>query len=139
MSTEEMSISLNPYLGFSGEARAAFTFYQTVFGGELDFSTFAAGGLEAKFPEYLMHADLRTSDGLRLMGADMHSEVNPGHGITVNGDSAGADRIREIWAALSEGAEIHEQLGPAPWGGEFGQLVDKFGIAWLIAIEDSFA
>ena len=138
MSTEEMSISLNPYLGFAGEAREAFAFYQAVLGGELESTTYAEGGLEAKFPEYLMHADLRTTDGLRLMGADMHSEVSSGHGITVNGNAESADRIREIWAGLSDGASVHEPLAAAPWGGEFGQLTDKFGIDWLIAIEAAF-
>lgn len=134
-----MSIALNPYLGFAGEARAAFTFYQEGLGGDLEVSTFAEGGMEAEFPEYLMHADLRTPDGFRIMGADMHSEVTPGHGITVNGNAESADRIREIWSGLSEGAEIHIPLAAAPWGGEFGQLKDRFGIDWLLAIEDSFA
>jgi len=32
--------SLNPYLSFRNDARAAMTFYQSVFGGELDISTF---------------------------------------------------------------------------------------------------
>ncbi|GAA2243664.1 VOC family protein [Rarobacter faecitabidus] len=134
-----MATSLNPYLGFAGEARSAFEFYQRVFGGDLEVSTYREGGMEATHPDYLMHADLRTPDGFRIMGADMHDEVTPGHGITVNGDSAAADRIRQIWAGLSEGAEITFPLGTAPWGGEFGQLVDRFGIAWLLAIEDSFA
>lgn len=133
-----MSIALNPYLGFAGEAREAFTFYQSVLGGDLEVSTYAEGGLEAKFPDYLMHADLRTSDGFRIMGADMHSEVTPGHAITINGTAESADRIREIWSGLSEGADIHEPLGEAPWGGEFGQFTDNFGIDWLFAIEDSF-
>lgn len=134
-----MSIALNPYLGFAGQAREAFTFYQAVLGGELELSTFAEGNMEAEFPNYIMHADLRTTDGFRLMGADMHSDVQPGHGITVNGDSTNANRIREIWTGLSQEADIHQPLEAAPWGGEFGQLTDKFGIAWLIAIEDSFA
>ena len=36
-----MSISLAPYLNFpQGQTREAMTFYQSVFGGKLDISTF---------------------------------------------------------------------------------------------------
>ena len=36
-----MTVRLNPYLSFRDNAREAMTFYQSVFGGELDVSTFA--------------------------------------------------------------------------------------------------
>ena len=26
-------------------------------------------------------------------------------------------------------------LAPAPWGGDFGMLVDKFGVAWMVSID----
>jgi PhnB protein len=35
-----MQTRLNPYISFRDEARAAMTFYQTVFGGELAIDTF---------------------------------------------------------------------------------------------------
>ena len=41
-----MTVRLNPYLSFNGNAREAMEFYQSVFGGQLDVSTFAdAGGM----------------------------------------------------------------------------------------------
>ena len=137
--TQSMTISLNPYLGFAGQAREAFTFYQSVFGGELDMTTYAEGGTEAKFPEYLMHASLFTPDGFRLMGSDMHEQVNPGHAVTVNGTTEAAERLTEIWNGLAQGAQVVFPLGPAPWGGSFGQLFDQFGIAWMVAFDDSFS
>lgn len=133
-----MSMSLNPYLGFAGEAREAFTFYQSVFGGELDMSTYADGGMDAQFPEYLMHASLATDDGFLLMGSDMHEAVTPGHAVTVNGSQEDGERLTALWTSLSEGAEIGFPLGPAPWGGTFGQLVDRFGIAWMVAFGEGF-
>ena len=36
-----MGITLNPYLNFRGNAREAMEFYEGVFGGKLDVSTFA--------------------------------------------------------------------------------------------------
>ena len=37
-----MSVALNPYISFNDDARQAMEFYQTVFGGKLDVSTFAS-------------------------------------------------------------------------------------------------
>ena len=35
-----MAVTLNPYLNWRGNARAAMEFYQSIFGGELTVSTF---------------------------------------------------------------------------------------------------
>ena len=39
-----MAIRLNPYLHFSGDARAAMEFYRSVLGGQLDVMTFGDAG-----------------------------------------------------------------------------------------------
>ena len=28
-------------------------------------------------------------------------------------------------------------LGPAPWGGMFGMVTDRFGVAWYVTIDTS--
>jgi len=38
------------------------------------------------------------------------------------------------WDGLSEGGTITVSLEAAPWGGEFGMFVDKFGIDWMVAV-----
>ena len=63
---------LNPYISFRGTARQAMEFYQSVFGGELDLSTF--GDFRSPGPArkagQIMHGQLDGPDGLTLMGAD---------------------------------------------------------------------
>ena len=44
-----MGSQLNPYLNFNGDARQALEFYASVFGGDLNLTTFAdfrQGGLD---------------------------------------------------------------------------------------------
>ena len=36
-----MTVTLNPYFNFNGNAREALEFYHSIFGGELNVSTFA--------------------------------------------------------------------------------------------------
>lgn len=40
-----MSTTLNPYISFDGNAREAMEFYETVFGGNLELSTFGEAGM----------------------------------------------------------------------------------------------
>ena len=69
-----MAARLNPYLHFSGNAREAMESYRSVLGGELDVMTFGdVGGDGDQYPaDGVMHASLRTSDGLELMASDGH-------------------------------------------------------------------
>ncbi len=56
-----MTARLNPYLSFRDNAREAMEFYQSVFGGKLNVSTFAdAGGMGVPDDEQgkVMHAML---------------------------------------------------------------------------------
>ena len=76
-----MPTLLNPYLSFTGEAREALMFYQSVFGGDLTISTFGefqppadtgvdAPGMPASEADKVMHGMLVTPNGLVLMGSD---------------------------------------------------------------------
>jgi len=67
---------LNPYLSFRGNAREAMEFYQSVFGGEVTFSTFGEYQMPGIGPEEadkIMHSQLTTPAGFTLMGADTPS------------------------------------------------------------------
>ena len=63
-----MTVTLNPYLNFNDQARAALEFYHSVFGGTLNVSTFADFG-QAQDPsdaEKIMHGQLEGDNGLVL-------------------------------------------------------------------------
>jgi PhnB protein len=65
-----MSISLAPYLNFpQGKTREAMTFYQSVFGGKLDISTFGEFHMEGMPSDGVMHAML-TADTFTFMASD---------------------------------------------------------------------
>ena len=130
---------LNPYLNFSGQARAAMEFYQSVFGGELDVSTFAdfqMPGISESDQDLVMHSQLSTPAGMALMGSDVPSSMDlpTGSNITVSLSGTEDAELRGYWEKLSDGATVDMPLEVAPWGDAFGQLTDKFGTAWLVNI-----
>ena len=136
-----MSI-LNPYLSFQDNAREAMEFYKEVFGGELSISTFGeyGGSDEPGSPadDGVMHAQLKTSSGYTLMGADTPpgTEFIPGTNIAISlgGEAEDGDELRGYWERLSADGTVGVALEKQMWGDEFGMCVDKFGIGWMVNI-----
>lgn len=129
---------LNPYIHFKGNAREAMEFYKTVFGGNLELSSFkdAQMPVDASEENLVMHSQLDTENGLTLMGSDTpsHMEYKPGDTITISLSGDEEETLKGYWEKLSVGAEITAPLEKAPWGDTFGMLKDKFGIEWMVNI-----
>lgn len=133
---------LNPYLNFDGSARDAIEFYASVFGGEPTISTFGdlqVPGVDASEADKVMHSQLSTPAGFTVMAADMPTSMkehlSPNGTLSLSGDEA--DELRGYWDKLAAGGQVTMPLDQAPWGDYFGQLVDKFGVAWMVNISGS--
>lgn len=133
---------LNPYISFRDNARAALERYREVLGGDLQIMTFGSMpemGYEPSESELVMHGQLTTDDGMVLMASDTPSsmEYQAPQGISVSLSGTESDRLRAIWDGLLDGGTASMPLAPAPWGGDFGMLVDRFGVAWMMSIDTS--
>ena len=131
-----MTVRLNPYLSFRDNAREAMSFYQSVFGGELDVSTFADfhASDDPAEQDMIMHSQLETPDGFVLMGSDTPArmEYQPQAGVSVSLSGDDEAKLRGFWERLSEGGTVTMPFDKAPWGDTFGMCVDRFGTSWLI-------
>lgn len=130
-----MTTRLNPYLNFAGTAREAMEFYRGVLGGELTVTTFKEFGFGDG--EGVMHAQLTTPLGFTLMASDVPPGMEPspvGQNISISLSGEDADVLRGYWEGLSDGAAITVPLSKQEWGDEYGQLVDRFGIPWMVDI-----
>ncbi len=137
-----MAVILNPYLSFQRNAREAMTFYRSVFGGELDISTFGEIEGMAQDPadnDLVMHAQLTSPDGFVLMGADTPAGMDyappAGISVSVSGDDEAA--LQRFWDALTADGAVVMPFETPPWGGRFGMLTDRFGIDWMVALNIS--
>jgi PhnB protein len=131
-----MTVRLNPYLSFRDNAREAMSFYQSVFGGELDVSTFAdfQASDDPAEQDMIMHSQLETPDGFVLMGSDTPArmEYQPQAGVSVSLSGDDEAKLRGFWERLSEGGTVTMPFDKAPWGDTFGMCVDRFGTSWLV-------
>ncbi|MFI1996039.1 VOC family protein [Actinoplanes sp. NPDC020271] len=132
-----MTSRLNPYLTFNGNAREAVEFYRSVFGGELQVTTFGEFGTpDESIKDKVMHARLETPQGYTLMAADLAPGMTftPGNTNTVSISGDAGDNLRGFWDRLADGGTVHVPFEKQMWGDEFGQLVDRFGIPWMVNV-----
>ena len=126
-----------PYVHFPGTAREAMTFYGDVFGCGVQFHTFgefsrADGPADAIAHSYLM-------DGpVRLFGADVAGDDRPvrseGMMLALLG-TADPSTLRTWFSRLSEGGRVVDDLQKRPWGDSDGQVIDRYGLHWLVGFE----
>lgn len=133
-----MSTRLNPYIGFRDNARQALEFYQSVFGGELQLSTFADFGASEDPADAgkIMHGQLETPNDLVLMAADTPSsmEYSEGGSISISLSGEDEEELRGYWDKLAGSGQATMPLEKAPWGDTFGMCLDKFGVQWMVNI-----
>ena len=135
-----MSVVLDPYVNFRDETRQAMEFYQRVFGGELRMSTFKEyqASQDASEDDKIMHAQLEADD-IRLMAADTPNSMEYQPGTNFNLSLSGDDEqtLRGYFDKLLDGGSVVMPLEKAPWGDTFGMLVDRFGVRWLVNINQT--
>ena len=132
-----MATTLNPYLSFKDNARAAMEFYQTVFGGKVDVSTFKDyhASKDPSEDDLVMHSVL-DADGISFFASDTPArmEYRPGTNFSMSLSGDDEARLTGYFEKLSQGGQITMPLDKAIWGDTFGMCIDKFGIPWLVNI-----
>ena len=132
-----MASRLNPYIGFESSARQAMEFYREVFGGDLRVNTFGEyGSPDAAEADKVMHAQLETDRGFTLMASDTPAGMqrNPGDNISISLSGDDGDQLRGWWEKLSDGGTVTMPLEKQMWGDEFGMCTDRFGVPWMVNI-----
>jgi PhnB protein len=126
-----------PYVHFPGTAREALTFYAAVFGCAVQLHTFeefdrADGPADAIAHGYLAEGPVV------LFGADVAGDELPfrseGLMLSLLGTAA-PSTLRQWFARLSEGGQVVDDLQTRSWGASDGQVIDRYGLHWLIGFE----
>lgn len=136
-----MKQPIRPYLHFDENCKGAMEFYQSIFGGQLDMMQIKDAPDREQFPKgidhQIMHASLRNDDFL-LMASDMCGQGSPEQGNTMQLSLNCSDEkeIKQLYQKLSEGGKITQELNEVFWGGLFAMVTDKFGVRWMLSLEN---
>jgi PhnB protein len=137
-----MATETKPYIFFYGRCAEALEFYAAVFGGSADILRVkdTPADVQAHMPpnsgDRVMHAAFN-ADGVTFFASDgmQSKDIDPeagNIGIALNFEDAA--RGERTVAALAESGNVQMPLGPAFWGGRFANVIDKFGIEWVVTL-----
>ncbi|MFC4810165.1 VOC family protein [Paenibacillus sp. GCM10023250] len=137
-----MSISLNPYLMFAGNAREAIYFYEKALGGKI-IGIMAFGDMPAN-PEYpmadhmkdrVMHAHLQIGES-NLMFSDSFDETpfQVTDAVQIAIHPTEETRAQEIFEALADGGQVILPIQKTDWSPMYGIVKDKFGITFQVNV-----
>ena len=132
---------MEAYLSFNGNAAEALAFYAKSLGGKILFSmTFGESPMAKETPDThknkIMHATLEAR-GKQIMASDIPPGM-PFDGYKGFSLSVRAKDVKEgeqLFKALSEGGKITMPYAATFWSPGFGMLEDKFGVPWMVNVD----
>jgi PhnB protein len=130
-----------PYLHFQDNCKEAMKFYQELFGGELEIMPIGESPAKEHFPENLydqvLHASLNNG-AFNIMASDMcgQGDLMQGNSVQLSLDCDSKEEIDQLYQKLSEGGQVVQKLEPQFWGSLFAMVIDKFGVRWMLTLEN---
>jgi PhnB protein len=126
-----------PYLHLPGTAREALTFYGEVFGCAVQLHTFDEFNRTDGPADAIAHGYLAEGP-VALFASDVTRDEPPfrceGMMLSLLG-TTDPSTLRMWFSRLSEGGRVVDALQTRPWGASDGQVVDRYGLHWLIGFE----
>lgn len=133
--------TIHPHINFNGNAEEAFSFYQSIFGGEISQIVRFKDIGNDEFPvspeeeNLVMHIALSIG-GTFLMGNDVPSflgKVNERENRSkIYIAAISLEEAESLFNGLSEGGEVEFPLTESPLGSSFAMFRDRYGIEWMI-------
>lgn len=136
--------TINPWINFNGNAEEAFTFYQSVFGGEftkvIRFKDLASAEypVAEKEANKIMYIALPIGSNV-LIGNDVPEFMGPVNEkenrskISISAESK--EEADRLFNDLSAGGTVEGPMGDSPWDTYAGMFRDKYGIEWIIEFQ----
>jgi PhnB protein len=109
------------------------TYYQAIFGGELQLFTYEQFGRADGPAEAIAHGELQGP--VRLSASDDADTPPTTTGLMLTILGLEPDVQREWFDLLAADGEVLDVLQRRPWGDFDGQVVDRFGLRWLIGFK----
>jgi len=113
------------------------TFYSEVFGCAVELHTFAEFNRTDGPADSIAHGYL-AGGPVALFGADVAGDEPPlrseGLMLAMLG-TADPSTMRDWFSRLREGGQVVDELRTQPWGASDGQVIDRYGLHWLIGFE----
>ena len=136
--------TIQPYLFFGGRCEEALAFYQRAIGAQVEMmmkfnespEAPPPGSITPGFEDKVMHASLRIGDSI-VMASDGSNADEKSQHIGLSLSCKTQAEVDTTFAALGEGGKVDMPPAKTFWSPYFGMLTDRFGIGWMIGVEDA--
>src|SRR5262245_39443053 len=133
--------AITPYLFFGGRCEEALAFYRDALGAEIELilrfdqspEAPPPGMLQAGFEKKVMHASFRVR-GAPLMASDGCDDKSKFDGFRLSLALPTEADARRAFDALAEGGSTQMPLTKTFWSPCFGMLTDRFGVGWMVTV-----
>lgn len=136
-------MQVQPYLFYNGRCQEALDYYKKAIGAEVVFlmhygeSPEPCGPLPAGFDSKVMHASIRVGDA-ELMASDGNSTTPAKFdGFSLSLRFQTAEQAERAFNALADGGQVHVPLMTTFFSPMFGMLADRFGVPWMVLVEQA--
>ncbi len=134
-------MELKNYLFFSGRCEEALAFYEIHLGARVQFLMrfnespvpIPAGVLQPGFENKVMHAQLSLGD-TQVYASDGCDDKTSFSGFSLALTLNSQAEAERLFAVLAEDGKVIMPLAPIFWSPLYGQVTDKFGIAWMLML-----
>lgn len=138
-------MEIESYLFFGGNCEDALKFYASCLDGRtIDLHRYGGSPMDnadmpAAWKDKVMHATFE-AQGARFMASDaMPGQSTPtytGFAMSIN-IPKDKDKAQRVFNALAAGGTVTMPFGPTFWGANFGMLMDRFGVPWMVNCDAS--
>ncbi len=129
-------MNVNVYLFFNGNCEEALKFYRDATDGTIESLVRYGDTPNSKDHEgwraKIMHGVLQIN-GSMIMCSDApeHKSVTMGNNFSISLNYKDEARLRQEFAAFTDGGVVTMPLQDTFWGAIFGMCTDKFGVNWM--------
>jgi PhnB protein len=140
---ERFAMIAQPYLNFDGRCEEALNFYRQAIGAETTMLLRMKDSPEPCDPSMMppgsenkvMHCSFKIGEST-LMASDCScAGTTKFEGFSISLTAADPDHAAKLFAALSDGGQVQMPLGKTFFSPSFGVLVDRFGLSWMVYVE----
>lgn len=134
------------YLHFNGNCEEAMKYYADVLGGEITMlMQFNEAPEEVckMIPDFakelIMHCTLEVGN-MAILASDFlneKEEFNTGNNFAISLNAEDEDEALTVFNGLAEEGTVLMPFAEAFWGGRFGMLKDKYGVSWMMSLDDN--
>lgn len=135
-------MQIQPYLFFEGRCEEAIDFYRRTLGADTvmlmrwkDCPEPTQPGMTPPSPEKIMHARIKIGETVVMLADGMCQTQVSYQGFALNINAANEAEAERVFNALADGGQIRMPLGKTFFSPAFGMVADKFGVGWMVYVE----